>query len=134
MFSVGLYFIPWKEQFNMVTEDVTVSPVWICLFSLPSEYLDLNTLTDIGNTPGEFVKVSKQTKSHQYTSFSRICVYLDLLKELPKAIFLHWEDEEWLQLIDYEQLPFRCRFCHEYGQPGRNHPKMAKQASIPDQW
>ena len=37
-FSAGLYLCPWKERFNPETEDLTVAPVWIRLFSLPGEY------------------------------------------------------------------------------------------------
>ena len=62
--------------------------VWIWLFSLLGEYWDPDTLRDIGNALGEFIKVSEQTKVHRYTSFARICVYLDLLKELLEAINL----------------------------------------------
>ena len=56
-FSAGLYLRPWKERFNPETEDLTVAPVWICLFSLPGEYWDPDTLRDIGNALGEFIKV-----------------------------------------------------------------------------
>ena len=52
------------------------------------------------------MKVDEQTKSQLYTAFSYIYVYLDLSKELPEAISLNWEDEEWTQIIDYEQFPF----------------------------
>ena len=83
-------------------EDMTVAPVWIHLFSLLGEYWDLETLRDIGNTLGEFIKVAEQTKDQRYTSFARINVYLDLSKELPEAINLSLEDEEWIQPIDYE--------------------------------
>ena len=48
---------------------------------------------------------------------------MDLYRELPEAISLNWEDEESIQPIDYEQLPFRCRHYHEYGHLGRNCPK-----------
>ena len=37
-FSTGLYLRPWKEHFNPETEDMTVTPVWILLFSLLGEY------------------------------------------------------------------------------------------------
>ena len=97
---------------------MTVALVWIRLFSLPGEYWDLETLRDIGNTLGEFIKVAEQTKAHRYTSFARICVYLDLSKEMPEAINLSWEDEEWIQPIDYEKIPFRCTQCHEYDHLG----------------
>lgn len=102
MFSAGLYLRPWKERFNLETEDMKVAPVWIRMFSLPSEFWDLETLQDIGNSLGEFVKVSEKTKLQRYISYARICVYMDLSKELPEAIRLNWEDEEWIQPLDYE--------------------------------
>ena len=89
-------------------------------------------MKDIGNTLGEFIKVAEQTKAQRYTSFARICVYLDLSKELPEAINLNWEDEEWIQPIDYEQIPFRCRHCHEYDHLGRNYPRMATNTDPAD--
>ena len=127
-FSAGLYLCPWKERFNPETEDMMVALVWIFLFSLPGEYWYLDTLKDIGNTLGEFIKIVEQTKTQRYTAFARICVYMDLSRELPKAISLNWEDEEWIQPIDYEQLPFRCRHCHDYGHLGRNFPKLIPRA------
>ena len=95
-FSAGLYLRPWKERFNPGIEDVTVAPVWILLFSLPNEFWDLDTLKDIGNYLGEYVKVAEQTRSQRYTAFAHIFLYLDLSKELPEAIFLNQEDEEWI--------------------------------------
>ena len=68
---------------------MTVAPVWIRLFSLPREYSDLETLKDIGNTLGEFIKVAEQTKAQRYTYCSMIFVYLDLSKEFPEAISLN---------------------------------------------
>ena len=88
-FSVGLYLRPWRERFNLEMEDMTLGLVWIRLFSLPDEYWDPETLKDIGNTLGEFIKVAEQTRVQQYTSFARIYVYLDLSKELTESIFLN---------------------------------------------
>ena len=31
---------------------------------------------------------------------------MDLLREIPKAINLTWDDEDWTQPIDYENMPF----------------------------
>ena len=52
---------------------------------------------------------------------------MDLSKDLPEAIRLNWDDEEWIQQIDYEQLPFRCRICHEYSHFRRNCPREDKE-------
>ena len=80
---------------------------------------------------GEFIKVSEQTRVQRYTSFAQICVYLDLSKELPEAICMKWEDEEWIQSIDYEQLPFLCRNCHKCSHLGRGCPKMKAEEGNP---
>ena len=85
----------------------------------------METLRDIGNTLGEFIKIAEQTKIQRYTAFVCIYVYMDLSRELPEAISLNWEDEEWIQPIEYEQLPFRCRHYHDYGHIGRNCPKFS---------
>ena len=55
---------------------------------------------------------------------------MDLSRELLEAISLNWEDEEWIQPIDYEQLPFRCRLYHEYGHLGRNCPKHSPRNDL----
>jgi hypothetical protein len=36
-------------------------------------------------------------------------------------------DEEWIQNIDYEQIPFRCRRFHEHGHLIRECPLNKKQ-------
>ena len=62
----------------------------------------MEILCDIGNSIEEFVKVTEQTRLQRYTTFARICVYMDLSKDLPEAVSLKWDDEEWIQQIDYE--------------------------------
>lgn len=51
----------------------------------------------------------------RYISYARICVYMDISKELPEEVKISWEDEKWFQPINYEHIPFRCRRCHEHG-------------------
>ena len=90
-------------------------------------------MKDIGNTLGKFIKVAEQTKVQRYTSFSSIYVYMDLSKELLEAISLNWEDEEWIQTIDYEKLPFWCWHCHDYGHLRRTCPKLSPGVGTSDQ-
>ena len=37
----------------------------------------------------------------------------------------------WIQQLDYESLPFRCRFCHKYGHLLGHCPKACKDADSP---
>ena len=52
---------------------------------------------------------------------------MDVSGELPEAISLEFKDEEWIQSIDYEQIPFRCKRCHEHGHLFREFPLNKKQ-------
>ena len=79
-----------------------MAPVWIRLVSLLGEYRDMEILRDISNSIGEFVKVVEKMRIQRYTMYARICVYIDLSKDILEAVTLNWEDEEWIQHIDYE--------------------------------
>lgn len=131
--SVGLYLTFWKERFNPDKEDLSIALVWLRLYSLPCELWRPEILTDIGNTLGVFVKVVDQTRRMRYVSYAHICVYLDISKDLPTSIKLSWHDEDWIQDIDYEHIPFCCRRCHEHGHLFRecpqNRPPPASQAT-----
>ena len=62
---------------------------------------------------------------------------MDLSKELPEAICMSWEDEEWLQTLYYQKIHFRCRRCQEYGHLFRdfsmNNPKVGWERREEDQ-
>ena len=100
--SAGLFLIPWKERFDPNKENLTIARVWIRMYSLLSEYWKEEILIDIGNSLGTFIKVSEQTRQRKYISYARICIYLDISRDLPDGIELTWEDEDWFQAIDYE--------------------------------
>jgi hypothetical protein len=61
------------------------------------------------------VKTSEATLKGRYTSYARICIEMDVSRALPEAISLEFRDGEWIQSIDYEQIPLRCKICHEHG-------------------
>ena len=50
---------------------------------------------------------------------------LDLEKGLPEEVNLFMDGWEYLQKVDYEQLLFKCRKCHEYGNFVKSLPKEA---------
>ena len=120
--SAGLFLRLRKERFNPKKENITIVPVWMRMYSFPTKYWSEEIITDIGNILGNFVKVLEQTRQRRYTSYAPICIYLDISKDLPNGIDLTWEDEDWFQAIDYEQIPFKCRRCHEHGNLFRDCP------------
>ncbi|KAH9298772.1 hypothetical protein KI387_030454, partial [Taxus chinensis] len=54
--------------------------------------------------------------------YARICVLMDLNNPLPAKILLVIDKEEWEQILDYENIPFRCHLCHEYGHLVKDYP------------
>jgi hypothetical protein len=107
--SVGLYLRFWTDRFCPEKENFSYAPVWIHLYSLPQEFWLEEILMGIGNTLGKHVKSSEATKQRKYTSYARICVYMNISKSLPGTVTLEYQDEEWAQTIDYEHIPFRCQ-------------------------
>ena len=86
------------------------------------DYWQTKPLSAIGNKLRHFVKVSEATRRVKYTSFARICVEMDLSGALSDEVILEVFDEEWIQTVDYEHIPFRCHRCHEHGHLFRDFP------------
>ena len=129
--SAGLYLRDWIPRFNPDKEDLTWALVWIRLYSLPNEYWEEDILKRIGNGVGEYIRTDEETKSRKYISYARICVFIRLNEALPESVTLAHRDEEWIQPLDYEHVPFRCRKCHALGHLFRDCPQNV-QTSLPD--
>lgn len=77
----------------------------------------------ISNKLGRIVKISEAIRRRKYTSFARICMEMDLWGALLDEVILEVFDEEWVQIVDYEHIPFRCRRCHEHEHLFRDCPQ-----------
>ena len=55
-----------------------------------------------------------------------ICVEVNLEKGLLEALKLTLGDWSHIQELDYEQIPFKCNFCHVYGHFAKSCPKLAE--------
>ena len=64
-----------------------------------------------------------QTQDHKVISFAHICVEVDLNNLLPDSMEICMGSSSWIQQLDYETLPFRCRICHEYKHLYCNYPR-----------
>lgn len=47
---------------------------------------------------------------------------MHLAKALTDSVSLFHDDFEWIQTIDYENVPFQFRKCHEHGHIFRDSP------------
>jgi hypothetical protein len=120
MGTQGLYLNRWTPNFDPASEVPKDVPVWVRLPNLPIHCWNSSSLQAIGNGLGHYI--DRDDPKDQY-SCARICVEVDLEIGLPEAVKLKVGEWQHLQKLDYEQLSFKCRGCHEYGHFQRNCPK-----------
>lgn len=100
------------------------------MYSLPDEYWDEGLLKEIGNGLREYIKEAEETKLRRYTSYARICIFMRLDQALPDSVSLSHYDHEWIQPLDYEHVPFRCRKYHAHGHLFKDCPLNAKTSAL----
>jgi hypothetical protein len=120
MGTQGLYLNRWTPNFDAASEVPKDVPVWVRLPNLPIHCWNSSSLQAIGNGLGHYI--DRADPKDQY-SCAIICVEVDLEIGLPEAVKLKVGEWKHLQKLDYEQLLFKCRGCHEYGHFQRNCPK-----------
>lgn len=130
MGNQGLYLNKWSPDFDPSVDVPKEAPVWVRLPNLPIHCWSYQSLQKIGNGLGRFI--DKADHKGQYTC-ARICVEVDLEAGLPEAVKLTVGEWQHYQKLDYEQLPFKCRTCHEHGHFQRNCPKAPTGISVEDE-
>ena len=71
----------------------------------------------IGDIIGTFLEADLSFRETKEKKVARILVNINLRDGLAESINLEWGPEIIPQLLDYENVPFRCRRCHVYGHP-----------------
>lgn len=109
----GLYLNRWTPDFDPEMDIPSAVPVWVRLPHLPLHCWGDESVKAIGNAVGKYIDRSEPRENMH--ACARICVEVDLGKGLPEAINLKVDQWMHIQQLDYEQLPFKCKVCHEYG-------------------
>ena len=66
---------------------------------------------------GTFLEADLSFLETQEQKVARILVNINLREGLAESINLDWGPVIIPQILDYENIPFRCRCCHAYGHP-----------------
>ncbi|GLJ11556.1 hypothetical protein SUGI_0171030 [Cryptomeria japonica] len=69
----GLNISVWSPKFNPFEATIEKTLIWIKLPGLPQEYKDVETLKQIGNHLGEFVKSEELVDPSYFSMISRLC-------------------------------------------------------------
>lgn len=113
----------WHPLFDASRERVDVSLVWVRMPALPLHYWEPYHFRKIGNILGTFLEADMSYLETFEQRVARILVNINLREGLAERINLDWGPVIVPQLLDYENVPFRCRKCHEYGHPASDCSK-----------
>ncbi|XP_028778230.1 uncharacterized protein LOC114734750 [Neltuma alba] len=102
---------PWEPRFNPAKAKIDKVAVWVHLPRVALEYYDAEALTIIENRIGETIKVDVNTSGQLRGHYARICVLVDLGKQLMSGFSLEGEEYQ----LEYEGLHSLCINCGVYG-------------------
>ena len=118
-----LYLNKWTPNFDPSLDVLSAVPVWVRLPHLPLHCWNFDSLEAIGSTLGKYI--DKADRKDQF-SYARICVEVDLEIGLPEAINLTVAEWSHVQELDYEKIPLKCIFFHEYSHFACNYKKKSE--------
>jgi hypothetical protein len=118
----GMYLNKWTPYFSPENDIPSAVPVWVRLSFLPLHCWNDETLRNIDNSLGKYIDHVEPREGLQ--ACARLCVEVDLEKGLPEAIQLNLDNWSYIQQVDYEKIPFKCKACHEYGHFAKNVPQV----------
>ncbi|KAK4428440.1 hypothetical protein Salat_1143600 [Sesamum alatum] len=115
------------DCFEFKDNDISVTPVWAILPSLPLECWHPNALGKIGSRLGTPIAMDSLTMSMERVSYARILVKVDASKELVDQVeFVLPNGVTSKQPVVYEFTPKFCSECHCFG-----HLKDSCKGSLP---
>lgn len=110
-----ILFRRWTPLFDAQKEKTVESPFWVKLPGLPMQFWTDSAFTSIGNTLGKFLDIDRSyLRTHDW-SVAYILVSLNPREGLADAMNLKYRGLGFIQILDYENLPFRCHRCYKYG-------------------
>lgn len=121
--SIHVLMKRWSPLFDAIKENTDVFPVWVRAPGLPFFLWTEAVFKSIGNRLGTFMEADLSFMESKVRASARILTNIDTSKGLAKEITLQYRDYIYVQVLDYEHLPFRCHICHEYGH-------LAKRCSL----
>ncbi|GLJ28581.1 hypothetical protein SUGI_0563070 [Cryptomeria japonica] len=101
----------WHVDFNLSLETFNKIPIWMRLPNLPLHFWVDPLFEEVGDKLGDFLMVDNDPNDSYHSIFARILVEIDISKALPTEISLTTSKGCWVQPLDYEGIPFKCRRC-----------------------
>ncbi|KAL0449576.1 UNVERIFIED_CONTAM: hypothetical protein Slati_1514000 [Sesamum latifolium] len=104
------------DCFEFKEDDISVTPVWAILPSLPLECWHPNALEKIDSRLGMPIAMNSLTMTMERLSYARILVEVDASKKLVDQVeFILLNGVTRKQRVVYEFTPKFCSECHHFG-------------------
>ncbi|CAH9095075.1 unnamed protein product, partial [Cuscuta epithymum] len=116
----------WSPDFRPNVESPIV-PVWLTLEGLPIHFHDKRAMFAIAGLIGKPLKLDIATTTLARPSLARVCVELDLTKEMPSKIWIQAGKTGFTQSIVYENRPHYCLSCLHLGHISSKCPKNGQE-------
>jgi hypothetical protein len=100
---------PWSPLFDANREKLDKIPIWVRLPALPLQFWSLDYFKAIENFLGDFLEADLSYEEIKQRKIARILVNLNVREGLGEEIDLTWGNYTHTQILDYENVPFRCR-------------------------
>lgn len=104
---------PWYSTFDLTTKSFNKIPLWVRLLNLPLYFWWDSVLEAIRDSLGDFLLVDLIFSNICRMTYACILVEINVSKGLPEKMKLASPNGSWIQALDYEGIPFRCRKCHK---------------------
>ncbi|KAG0484676.1 hypothetical protein HPP92_008755 [Vanilla planifolia] len=102
-----------------VDAEPTIVPVRIVFGATPSHLFEKTALFSIASAVGTPLRLATSTATRSRLQMARVCVEVDLEKELPKRVRISrsqgTKDGGFWQSISYDNLPAYCSACSRQG-------------------
>lgn len=117
----------WRPLFDTTDHKVQKLAVWVRIQNLSLELYNDKFLWRVGSSLGTMLEVDEHTSIHSRGRFARLCVEVDLQRELVPSFTALGKEFK----IEYEGLHLICFGCGKYGHRLESCPerKMIKEKS-----
>jgi hypothetical protein len=106
--------------FDASTKCLKNISVWVRLPALPFHLWSFEYLKKIGNFLGDFLDADMSFEVTKQRKVARVLVNLNVREGLGEERDLTWGDYMYSQKLNYKNISFRCRRCHQYGHLVKN--------------
>jgi hypothetical protein len=105
----------WTPTFDAKREIIDEDPIWVRLPGLPMQYWNTHRFASIGDLLGSYLEADMSFEDTRIMTVAHILVKINLKKGLLQELTIESAAGTFVQMLDYEGIPFRCHRCHVYG-------------------